>query len=201
MAGCFLGEVHLEMLDDGQSMVLLKGFTYIDPRCQPWPVPTGAKTDGASIPRFLWSIIGGPFEGRYRKPAIVHDFHCDVRLCKWEDVHRMFYEAMLTADVDSTKAKLLYFGVRLGGPRWTSQASYNSSLVIPPDRLDPKGITFNSGGGGSNYHPGYLPNPRKEVYKGYRSKVSAQLDSMSLDDIDKLADEARQEVQSKPIFG
>jgi hypothetical protein len=34
--------------------------------------PKGFITDGASIPRFFWRVIGGPF-GRYRTAAVPHD--------------------------------------------------------------------------------------------------------------------------------
>lgn len=35
--------------------------------------PKGTLTDGASIPRFFWRIIGPPMTGRYRKAAVIHD--------------------------------------------------------------------------------------------------------------------------------
>jgi hypothetical protein len=33
----------------------------------PWVAPANAVVDGASIPKFAWSIIGEPFEGQYVK--------------------------------------------------------------------------------------------------------------------------------------
>ena len=35
--------------------------------------PAGMLTDGASIPRFFWRLIGSPFTGPYRRAAIFHD--------------------------------------------------------------------------------------------------------------------------------
>ena len=38
-------------------------------------IPAGYLTDGASVPRVLWSIV--PPWGRYGQAAIVHDFLCE----------------------------------------------------------------------------------------------------------------------------
>jgi hypothetical protein len=35
--------------------------------------PEGMITDGASIPRLFWRLIGSPFTGKYRRAAIIHD--------------------------------------------------------------------------------------------------------------------------------
>ena len=37
-------------------------------------VPQGFWTDGASIPRFAWSIVGTPFESDYLQGAVLHDW-------------------------------------------------------------------------------------------------------------------------------
>ena len=39
-------------------------------------VPAGFKTDGASIPRLLWPIVGPPLRANYLRAAVVHDFLC-----------------------------------------------------------------------------------------------------------------------------
>ena len=95
-------------------------------------VETGFKTDGASIPQVLWSIVGSPFSGwgrsgSYVEAAVIHDKGCESKKYDWQTTHRMFYTAMLDSGVDSNYAKLLYYGVRLGGPRWASQL-----IVRPP---------------------------------------------------------------------
>jgi hypothetical protein len=53
-----------------------KTFTYIDSGGRRWVVPDGTVSDGASVPRVFWSIIGGPFEDKYRDASIVHDLYC-----------------------------------------------------------------------------------------------------------------------------
>lgn len=40
-------------------------------------VPAGYETDGASIPRWAWSIVGTPGDSQFRIPSLVHDWLCD----------------------------------------------------------------------------------------------------------------------------
>jgi hypothetical protein len=118
--GRFEGTVAAEWLNEGghRKMRLTKPFTHIDAKHQPWFVPTGAVVDGASIPKAFWPMTGTPFVGAYRNASVVHDYFCDVRTRRWQDVHRMFYEAMLDAGVGPKRALLMYKAVERFGPRW-----------------------------------------------------------------------------------
>lgn len=128
LTGRYEGRAVVELLDEGRVVSLVEAFAYVDHLNQRWDVPSGAKVDGASIPRALWTIIGGPFEGKYRNASIVHDWFCDRRTRPWERVHEIFYEAMLTSGVSSVQARILYTGVRFGGPRWSLVAVDNNNL-------------------------------------------------------------------------
>ena len=120
----------VELLDDGRGAHLLAPIAYRRPDGSDWPVPTGAWLDGASIPRPFWSLIGGPFEGRYRNASIVHDHYCITKDRPWRDVHRMFYEAMRCSGVGPTRAKIMYYSVYRFGPRW---AGIEEALeAVPP---------------------------------------------------------------------
>ncbi|WP_309380278.1 DUF1353 domain-containing protein [Cerasicoccus frondis] len=119
--GQFIGRVAVVwIIGDGshRDMQLLEDFQYIDPDGKSWFVPKGTIVDGASIPRALWSIVGPPFVGRYRQASVVHDYYCDKKNESWEDVHRMFYNACLSARVNILKAKSMYAAVWSRGPRW-----------------------------------------------------------------------------------
>jgi hypothetical protein len=116
--GRFEGEVVAVWLEDGRLMQLTKDFAYLDPRGKRWLAPADAVIDGASIPQPFWSIIGGPFEGRFRNASVVHDAACDAMQEPWEAVHRMFYEACRCGGVGETQAKLMYWAVYRFGPRW-----------------------------------------------------------------------------------
>lgn len=108
----------VEWLDDGRKVRLIKPISFTHDDWDPWPVPAGVTADGASIPRLFWSVIGGPFEGRYRNASIVHDHYCVTRDRPWRDVHRMFFEAMLAGGVSRAQAKIMYYAVYRFGPRW-----------------------------------------------------------------------------------
>jgi hypothetical protein len=110
-------------------MRLVAPFGFLDKRAKSWSVPIGTKVDGASIPQALWSLVGGPFEGKYRDASVIHDYYCDVRLEPWRDVHRLFYEAMLVSGVSESRAKVMYAAVYFGGPRWSETAVENAKLT------------------------------------------------------------------------
>ena len=121
--GKFKGRLITTWGDDGRKMILEETFSYIDPRTKIWKVPKGTTVDGASIPWAMWSIIGGPFAGKYRRASVIHDYFCDLRSRPWKQVHRVFFNAMLAAGVEERKAKIMYAAVYHFGPRWTSGLS------------------------------------------------------------------------------
>ena len=116
--GNFIGRVVAEWLQDGRLMKLVEPFAYLDSKGQRWDAPAGSIVDGASIPQFAWSIIGGPFEGRYRNASVIHDIACVQHQRDWQDVHNVFYMGMLASGVDRMKAKIMYSAVYHFGPRW-----------------------------------------------------------------------------------
>ena len=116
--GYFEGDVVASWDNDGRRMTLREDFSYVDPHDRRWTAPAGSVVDGASIPAAFWTFIGGPFEGQYRKASVVHDVGCHEKTARWEDVHRMFYEACVCGGVDLQTAKLLYYAVYHYGPRW-----------------------------------------------------------------------------------
>lgn len=95
----FEGDISATWGIDGRHMQLVAPIAFIDSKGVRWDVPKGATVDGASIPRFFWSVIGGPFGGKYRDASVIHDWYCDVRTRPWREVDRMFYEAMIARGV------------------------------------------------------------------------------------------------------
>ena len=116
--GKYTGSVKAEWLIDGRKMKILQPFIFIDPHNVEWLVPVGSLVDGASIPKAFWSLIGGPFEGKYRDASVIHDIACDEKRRTWESVHEAFYNAMRASGVDPLKAKVMYAAVNYFGPRW-----------------------------------------------------------------------------------
>ena len=117
----FIGRVVVEWLtEDGadRAMRLVEDFAYRDPKGKVWEVPAGAEVDGASVPASLYTIVGAPFVGDYRRASVVHDYYCEQRTESWEAVHRMFYDASQTGGISRLKAGIMYAAVRGWGPRW-----------------------------------------------------------------------------------
>lgn len=133
--GEFIGTVVAEWSIDGRSMTLTKPFAYVSPTGIRWDAPAGSIIDGASIPQVAWSIIGGPFEGKYRNASVIHDVACVSKNRPWQAVHEAFYTAMLAADVDKLKAKIMYAAVYHFGPRWPSKFEL---INIPLTEVDSK---------------------------------------------------------------
>lgn len=97
-------------------MVLLDGFTFTDPKGKLWSAPEGAEIDGASIPRALWTVVGSPYTGDYRRASIVHDIAGGA--AQGDAAHRkadkMFYHACRAGGCSVREAIILYLGVRIG---------------------------------------------------------------------------------------
>jgi hypothetical protein len=129
--GRYTGRLILEVLPDGRRMRLVEPFGFMDADGLHWPVPLQTIVDGASIPKPLWSLIGGPFEGKYRDASVVHDYYCDVRSADWRAVHQVFYRAMLVSGVSQQFAKLLYAAVYFAGPKWGETVVQNVRLGSP----------------------------------------------------------------------
>jgi len=121
--GSFTGRPpQIQLEADGRTATLLAPVSFTRPDGTAWPVPAGAWLDGASIPQPFWSLVGGPFEGKYRDGSIVHDHYCIRQAHRWHDTHRMFYEAMRSTGTPAHQAKILYYAVYRFGPRWPEPA-------------------------------------------------------------------------------
>lgn len=73
-------------------------------------IPKGFTTDGASIPKAVWSIIGSPFTPRFIEAAIVHDFCC-VNQFDGDGRDILFYETLIRNGVKTWRAKAMYWAV------------------------------------------------------------------------------------------
>lgn len=78
-------------------------------------VPAGFITDGASIPKFFWSVLS-PF-GDYFAAAVVHDYlykkECQLYTRKEADL--IFKEAMFNLGVPWYRRDIIYQAVNLFG--------------------------------------------------------------------------------------
>lgn len=78
-------------------------------------VPAGFVTDGASIPRLFWRVLGHPLDPLTIGPSINHD-HAYRTGCIPRDAADARFRAQLLANgVGTAKSSLFYFGVRALG--------------------------------------------------------------------------------------
>jgi hypothetical protein len=118
-----------------RNMRLLERFVFTDPDNKEWVAPLDAIIDGASIPRALWTIVGSPYTGDYRRASIVHDVACanaggDAAARRKAD--RMIYHACIAGGCSVEQATVIYLGVRIGAlasttPQWTASLAVSES--------------------------------------------------------------------------
>lgn len=92
-------------------------------------IPNGYISDGYSIPRFLWSIVGHPLGQSHLIPALVHDYLCDEADHYEQRVIAdcAFFSLLSQYGVPRWKRTVFYLGVRAKGA-WSLRGL--KSLVI-----------------------------------------------------------------------
>lgn len=83
-------------------------------------IKKGFITDGASIPRPFFSLIGGPM-GEYVQSAVVHDYGYQIMERPRKEVDKIFLEGMKVLGVSFWKRHIMYRAVRMNLPaeiRW-----------------------------------------------------------------------------------
>lgn len=75
-----------------------------------YTIPSGFITDGASIPRVLWSVFGGPFCPKNMEASIQHDFLINIGV-EGSQRDLQFYSTLVNNNTDKWKARLMYLGV------------------------------------------------------------------------------------------
>lgn len=119
MKGEFSGKPETQW-DGDRDMIILHNFSYTDKKGKVWAAPQGSRINGASIPRPLWSLVGSPYTGKYRRASIVHDVAVGEDSPKKPSkkqrrkADRMFYRACRTDGCSRRFAGMLYIGVALG---------------------------------------------------------------------------------------
>ena len=78
-------------------------------------IPAGYPTDGASVPRFLWRVLGPPFEADTIAAAIKHDWEYDRDMKSRAEIDAEFYHDLREHGVGIFRASLYWLGVRLFG--------------------------------------------------------------------------------------
>jgi hypothetical protein len=113
----FNGDVILEELGNG-SWKLQDDFSYEDDYIQV-TIKSNFITDGASIPKLFWSIIGNPLENDLLKPAIIHDGLYTLMQKPRLECDKLLREMLLFNGTSKVKSYFIYYVVRLfGSSHW-----------------------------------------------------------------------------------
>lgn len=88
-------------------------------------IPKGFRYDGASVPRWLWSLSGLSRDGIHRAAALVHDYLYENKGFQENDKHeywltrkevdKVFREMLIDVGVADHRVFLAYWGARIGG--------------------------------------------------------------------------------------
>lgn len=109
-------KLQVELLSNGIDRKLLINLHYNN-----LIVPKEFISNGLSIPRLFWSIVGSPWCGKYVKSAILHDYLYD-KTCVYnftrKESDKIFYKSLITDGVSKKKSLLLYYIVRLFGKKY-----------------------------------------------------------------------------------
>jgi hypothetical protein len=156
-----------------RDMLLLEDFTYTDPQGVRWLAPRHSTINGASIPSALWTTVGSPYTGAYRRASIVHDVAC-VNARTDNDrlkADRMFYDACIDGGCSKRQANLLYMGVRIGA--WWSPPS---SLTATAAGMQVEGLVSK----------GPQTDESVKVFKAVQKKLGRGLADATPEQIDEL---------------
>ncbi len=91
-------------------------------------VPENFISDGASIPRLFWVIIGPPMGGLYDQSAVFHDYLYNQELYTRRRADREFLISMRSEGVSWIKRIVMHRAVRTFG--WNPWNRYKRDLPI-----------------------------------------------------------------------
>ena len=98
----------------GGRWKLTKPFEYYNPPVR-IVAPIGYITDGASIPRVAWRLIGSAWAGKYARAAVIHDYGYHVQALSRKRVDQIFLEGMKILGVSWWRRGTMHNMVRLFG--------------------------------------------------------------------------------------
>lgn len=114
-----------EMVDDAPFLLGKPKYEVLARHLFRWmgydfEVPERYATDGASVPRWLWSLTGYLPDGKHRAAAVAHDYLCETQppWSNWLDAADCFAHFQRLARVRPEKIVATYWAVVLFGPKW-----------------------------------------------------------------------------------
>ena len=163
-----------------RNMQVLKDFWFKDPDDKTWTTPLNWRIDGASIPRALWTLVGSPYTGDYRRASIVHDKACDDAGGNADArrvADRMFYHACREGGCSIYESTLLYIGVRIGALT-PAVAAWNTGAT--PETTGPRMVRT------------YQEERIETDFRAIADRVVRQGETDDVDELERRTDEAFQ---------
>ena len=93
-------------------------------------VKNGFDFDGASIPKWLWSIYGSPLNGNYVVASLIHDgLYASQKVSKRVS-DKIFLDVMKQLNVGYIKRTSMYLAVKMfGGKDWKEASKYKDEYI------------------------------------------------------------------------
>ena len=93
-------------------------------------VKNGFDFDGASIPKWLWSIYGSPLNGNYVVASLIHDgLYASQKVAK-RISDKIFLDVMKQSNVGYIKRTSMYLAVTMFGYKdWKEASKYKDEYV------------------------------------------------------------------------
>ena len=93
-------------------------------------VKKGFDFDGASIPKWLWSIYGSPLNGNYVVASLIHDgLYASQKVSKSVS-DKIFLDVMKQSNVGYIKRTSMYLAVKMfGGKDWKEASEYKDEYT------------------------------------------------------------------------
>ena len=121
---------------------LMRDYLVQLPYCGRWLlVKEGFVFDGASIPRWLWSIIGNPFDPNWCAAALIHDALYSAELLDRHACDKELFHAMRrTSKIGHSKARTFFIACdNFGGWTWRAHTAKSildaqSECSLSPDK-------------------------------------------------------------------
>ena len=113
----FTKPIIVELLPGGRKVRVVESFSYDIGKKggTTIEVPVGFVSDGASIPKIFWFIVGSPLTGKYRGAAILHDYLYYSTRYPRKRCDEIFLEAMTVLKVNKVKRTIIFWAVRIFG--------------------------------------------------------------------------------------
>ena len=120
--------LELEIIDD--NLFILSKDKTVESLGYSVTVKKGFDFDGASIPKWLWSIYGSPLNGNYVVASLIHDgLYASQKVSK-SLADKIFLDVMKQSKVGYIKRTSMYLAVKMfGGKDWKEATEYKNEYA------------------------------------------------------------------------